>query len=202
MWFSPWARGSAQSSSCSAGDGRTMTSVSWYVALVALVACERIAELVVSQRNAAWAFRHGGVETGRAHYPFMVVLHLALLVGCVVEVAVADPPFLPLLGWSMLALVVAAQALRWWSITSLGARWNTRVIVVPGLALVTRGPYRWFRHPNYVAVVVEGFALPLVHSAWITASVFTLLNIPLLAVRLRDEERALRTAPSADVGTI
>ena len=94
----------------------------------------------------------------------------------------------------MLALVVASQALRWWCITTLGPRWNTRVIVVPGLPLVTGGPYRWFRHPNYVAVVVEGFALPLVHTAWVTALVFTVLNIPLLAVRLRDEERALRTA--------
>ena len=86
--------------------------------------------------------------------------------------------------WSL-----ASQALRWWCIATLGPRWNTRVIVVPGLPLVTGGPYRWFRHPNYVAVVVEGFALPLVHTAWVTALVFTVLNIPLLAVRLRDEER-------------
>ena len=137
---------------------------------------------------------HGGVETGRGHYPFMVVLHTGLLVGCAVEVVVADPPFLPWLGWPMLALVVASQALRWWCIATLGPRWNTRVIVVPGLPLVTGGPYRWFRHPNYVAVVVEGIALPLVHTAWVTALVFTVLNIPLLAVRLRDEERALRRA--------
>jgi methyltransferase len=134
------------------------------------------------------------VETGQGHYPFMVVLHTGLLVGCAVEVVVMDPPFLPWLGWPMLALVVASQALRWWCIATLGPRWNTRVIVVPGVPLVTGGPYRWFRHPNYVAVVVEGVALPLVHSAWITALVFTMLNIPLLAVRLYNEERALRQA--------
>ena len=81
----------------------------------------------------------------------------------------ADRPFIPWLGWSMLVLVVLAQALRWWCIRTLGVRWNTRVIVVPGLPLVTGGPYRWLRHPNYVAVVVEGIALPLVHTAWVTA---------------------------------
>ena len=173
-----------------------MSSAGWYVLLIALVACERLAELALSRRNAAWSFERGGVETGRGHYPFMVLLHTGLLVGCVVEVLRADPPFLPWLGWPMLALVLASQALRWWCITTLGPRWNTRVIVVPGLPLVAGGPYRWFRHPNYVAVVVEGLALPLVHTAWVTAVVFTALNIPLLAVRLRDEERALGTATS------
>jgi methyltransferase len=171
-----------------------VTSVGWYLLLVAAVACERLAELVVSKRNASWSMSRGGVESGRGHYPFMVVLHTGLLAGCALEVLWADPPFLPWLGWPMLALVVGSQALRWWCISTLGPRWNTRVIVVPGLPLVTGGPYRWFRHPNYVAVVVEGFALPLVHTAWVTALVFTVLNIPLLAVRLRDEERALRAA--------
>ena len=83
---------------------------------------------------------------------------------------------------AVLALVVASQALRWWCIATLGQQWNTRVIVVPGLALVSRGPYRWLRHPNYVAVAVEGLALPLVHSAWLTAAVFTVLNAALLTV--------------------
>ncbi len=174
-----------------------MSSVDWYVLLVAAVALERLAELVVSKRNAAWSMARGGVETGRGHYPFMVVLHTGLLLGCVVEVVIFDPPFIPWLGWPMLALVLISQALRWWCISTLGRRWNTRVIVVPGLPLVTGGPYRWFRHPNYIVVVVEGIALPLVHTAWVTALVFTALNIPLLAVRLRDEERALRTAQPA-----
>jgi methyltransferase len=170
--------------------------VSWYTLLILAVGLERLAELVVSKRNAAWSMARGGVETGLSHYPFMVVLHTGLLVGCLVEVAVADRPFLPWLGWPMLVLVLASQALRWWCITTLGPRWNTRVIVVPGLPPVTSGPYRFLRHPNYVAVVVEGFALPLVHTAWITALVFTVLNIPLLAVRLRVESAALATLPA------
>jgi methyltransferase len=170
--------------------------VSWYTLLILAVGVERLAELVVSKRNAAWSLQRGGVETGLSHYPFMVVLHTGLLVGCLVEVAVADRPFLPWLGWPMLVLVLASQALRWWCITTLGPRWNTRVIVVPGLPPVTSGPYRFLRHPNYVAVVVEGLALPLVHTAWITALVFTVLNVPLLAVRLRVESAALATLPA------
>jgi len=165
--------------------------VSWYVLLVAAVVVERLAELVVAKRNLAWALARGGQEHGFAHYPVMVVLHTGLLVGCLVEVLVAHRPFVAALGWPMSVLVLAAQGLRWWCIRTLGPQWNTRVIVVPRLALITGGPYRFIRHPNYVAVVVEGVALPLVHSAWLTALVFTVLNAALLAVRIRAEDRAL-----------
>lgn len=167
--------------------------------LVLATGAERIAELVVSKRNAAWSFARGGVEFGRGHFPPMVALHTALLLACLAEVYFSDTPFIPWLGWPMLALVFASQGLRWWCIASLGPRWNTRVIVVGDLPLVTKGPYRWrwLRHPNYVAVVVEGFALPLVHTAWVTALVFTLLNaILLLAVRIPSENKALATISS------
>ncbi|MEV6412195.1 isoprenylcysteine carboxyl methyltransferase family protein [Kribbella sp. NPDC051718] len=170
------------------------SSLWWYVALVLVVGLERVAELVVSLRNAAWSFKQGGVESGKGHYPFMVVLHTGFLAGCLVEAIVADRPFIPALGWTMLAVVVLAQGLRWWCISVLGHQWNTRVIVVPGLSLVAAGPYKFLRHPNYVAVVAEGIALPLVHTAWVTATVFLLLNIPLLTVRIRAEEAALDSA--------
>jgi methyltransferase len=163
----------------------------WFTWLIAAIALERLAELVVSKRNAAWSFARGGVESGRRHYVVMVVLHTGLLVGALVEVWLRQPAFLPALGWTMLALVLAAQGLRWWCIATLGRQWNTRVIVVPGLPRITGGPYRSLTHPNYVAVVVEGVALPLVHSAWITALVFTLANAVVLAVRIRVENRAL-----------
>jgi methyltransferase len=170
-----------------------VSSQEWFTLLVLAVAVERLAEMVVARRNATWSLARGGVETGRGHWPVMVALHVALLVGCLAEVWLADPPFLPWLGWPMLALVVLAQALRWWCIVTLGPQWNARVIVVPGMARVTAGPYRGFRHPNYVAVVVEGIALPLVHSAWVTALVFTVLNAVLLRTRLRVEQRALQS---------
>ncbi|KRE92339.1 hypothetical protein ASG76_17555 [Nocardioides sp. Soil774] len=166
-----------------------------FTVLVALVGLERLAELVVSKRNADWSMERGGVESGRGHYPFMVVLHTGLLAGALAEAWLRRPDVPSLLAWSMLALVVASQALRWWCITTLGPRWNTRVIVVPGLAPVASGPYALFKHPNYVAVVVEGCALPLVHAGWITAAVFTVLNAGLLAVRIRAEDAALATLP-------
>ena len=163
----------------------------WYVLLIAVVACERLAELVIARRNLAWSLERGGVEVGAGHYPVMVVLHTAFLVGCLAEVFLLDRPFLPALGWSMLAIVVAAQVLRWWCITTLGPRWNTRVVVIPGAPRVNGGPYRLFSHPNYVAVVAEGIALPLVHTAWITALVFTVLNAALLTRRITTENAAL-----------
>lgn len=164
----------------------------FYVVLIVAVAAERLAELVVSRRNLAWARRHGGREHGFGHYPFMVVLHIGLLAACLVEAP--HRSFVPALGWPMLAVVLLAQALRWWCITILGPRWNTRIIVIPGLALVDGGPYRWMRHPNYLAVVIEGIALPLVHTAWITAVVFTVTNAGLLRVRISSENAALTRA--------
>lgn len=131
------------------------------------------------------------MEYGSRHYPVIVAIHAGLLVSCVVEVAVAHRPFLPLLGVPTLAMVVLAQALRWWCITTLGDAWNTRVIVVAGAGRVGSGPYRFLSHPNYVAVVAEIVALPLVHSAWITATVFTIANAVMLSVRIRCENAAL-----------
>lgn len=168
-----------------------MVSAWAYTALVGMVALERLAELIVSRRNAVWSFARGGVEHGRGHWPAMVVLHTAFLAACPAEVWALDRPFVPAVGWPALGLVVAAQGLRWWCIATLGRQWNTRVIVVPGLARVAAGPYRLLPHPNYVAVVVEGLALPLVHGAWMTAVGFTALNAALLAVRIRAEDAAL-----------
>jgi len=176
-----------------------------YLALILATGVERLVELVISKRNARWAFDRGGIEYGRGHFPAMVALHTGLLIACVAEVYLLDRPFIPWLGWPMLALVVLCQAGRYWIISSLGHQWNTRVIVVPGLGRVERGPYRfsWMRHPNYIVVAIEGIALPLVHSAWVTAIVFTVLNaVLLLAFRIPTENRALaaldaRAAPAS-----
>lgn len=163
-----------------------------YLALILATGVERLIELVISTRNARAALAQGGREFGREHFPWMVALHTGLLVASFLEAWLLDRTFLPWLGWPMLVLVVLSQALRYWCIATLGRQWNTRVVVVAGAGLVTRGPYRWMRHPNYVAVVVEGFALPLVFTSWVTALVFTVLNaILLLGFRIPVEERAL-----------
>jgi methyltransferase len=171
-----------------------------YLILILLTGGERLAELVVSTRNAKWAFARGGVESGRSHFPWMVVLHFGLLLGALAEVFLLHRHFIPALGWPMLAIALLCQAGRWWIIGTLGSQWNTRVIVVPGLGRVTRGPYRfaWLRHPNYIVVAIEGIALPLVYTAWITALAFTVLNaILLLGFRIPTENRALRSLASS-----
>lgn len=168
-----------------------MASLLLYSALLLATAIERLVEVRVSNRNAAWSFARGGQEYGRGHFPTMVALHTAFLLGCLAEPWLLDRPFIPAIGYPALALALACQALRWWVITTLGPRWNTRVIVVPGLPRVTGGPFRYLRHPNYLAVVLEGIALPLIHGAWVTAAAFTVLNAVLLRTRIRTEDAAL-----------
>jgi methyltransferase len=162
-----------------------------YLALLAAVGLERIFELWLSRRNARRAFARGGIECDAGHYRFMRVLHLAFLVACAAEVILLQRAFHPVLAAAMLAAAALAQGLRYWSIWSLGDRWNVRVIVVPGDPVITRGPYRLVRHPNYAAVAIEGVALPMIHTAWLTALCFTLANAVLLTVRITCEERAL-----------
>lgn len=162
-----------------------------YTALVALVAVLRLVELRVSARNVAALEARGGFEVGAAHYPAMVLLHASFLVGCLLEVWLLDRPWLPALGVPMLCLLAVGTGLRYWAIRTLGPRWSTRVIVVSDEPLVTGGPFRWLRHPNYLGVVLELFALPMVHTAWITAAVCSVLNGMLLRARTRVEEAAL-----------
>lgn len=164
--------------------------LSAYIALLLLTGAERIAELVLSRRNARLAFARGAVESGADHFRWMVLLHALFLPACGLEAILRGSGLsIPFAGGA-----VAAQGLRWWAIASLGSRWNVRVIVIPGEPLVQRGPYRFVRHPNYLAVIAEMICIPLAGGAWICALVFSLLNIVILRVRVRSEERALGLA--------
>lgn len=171
--------------------------VNFYLALLLLVGAERILELALSRRNAARAFARGGVEIGQGHFRVMAVVHGLFLFACAGEVLLLQRPFPGGLGWIALAFALLAQALRYWAVLTLGAKWNARVIVVPGDPPVTAGPYRFVRHPNYVAVAIELLCLPLVHGAWVTAVVFSAANVALLSVRIRAEEAALGPAYAA-----
>lgn len=161
------------------------------LALIGAVALERLIELAVARRNMAWALARGGFEHGRGHYPYMVALHVLLLAGSIAEPALRVEPFDAARFAAGASAVVVAQALRWWTIAALGHRWTTRVIVVPALPLVTGGPFRFLRHPNYLAVALEMAALPLAVGAWITAVACSALNALLMAVRIPCEEVAL-----------
>ncbi len=163
----------------------------FYTLFILAVAAERLVELAVSRRNTNWSIAQGGKEFGRDHYPVLVGMHALLLVSCLAEVRALHPPFLPWLGWPMVAVVALSTAVRWRCVTVLGKHWNPRLIVIPGAPVVRRGPYRWVRHPNYTAVAAEVAALPLVHSAWLTATVFSIANALVLTVRIRAENTAL-----------
>jgi methyltransferase len=151
-----------------------------------LVALLRLAELVYAQRNARALRARGAVEYGRNHYPLIVALHAAWLVSLAILVPWRMPP-----DWSWLGLFVALQASRIWIIASLGPHWTTRIIVLPGAALVRRGPYRWLNHPNYIVVAAEIAVLPLAFGAWQIALVFSVLNAAMLTWRIRVENGAL-----------
>ena len=170
----------------------------WYLGVILLIALERLAELIVARRNAAWSLSRGAVERGQGHYPVMVALHSGLLLGCVIEAGARPEPPLAL-AVPGLALAIACQGVRWWVIRTLGPRWNTRILILPGLPRVSIGPFRWFSHPNYAAVITEGAALPGMYGCWVTALTFSVLNAALLGVRIRAENAALaeRERPDA-----
>jgi methyltransferase len=165
------------------------------VVAVGLVGLQRLVELLLSRRNERLLRARGAVETGREHYPLIVALHVLWLLSTLVE-GLLRRPELPALWPIPLALFLLVQPLRYWAIFSLGEHWNTRILVVPGAALVRRGPYRYFKHPNYVVVFVEILTFPLIFGAWITALVFSILNAALFYVRIREENRALAESAS------
>ena len=168
-----------------------LSATALLILAVGLVASQRLLELLLARRNERRALARGAVEWGRGHYPLIVGLHSLWLVSTLVEGLLRGPE-LPALWPVPLALFLLVQPLRYWAILSLGESWNTKILVVPGAKSVTSGPYRYLSHPNYVVVVVEIFAFPLLFGAWLTALVFTILNAVVLRVRIGEENRALR----------
>ncbi|MEW9032136.1 MAG: isoprenylcysteine carboxylmethyltransferase family protein [Planifilum fimeticola] len=166
-------------------------------ALILVVVAQRLAELRIARRNARWAREQGGYEVGGRHYPLIVSIHLLWFLGMAGEILLgATPP----VWWPVPAtLFLLAQFLRYWCLRSLGRHWNTRIWVIPGRKPVIRGPYRYIRHPNYLAVIAEILTLPLALGAFWTAAAVSLLNLlVLLRVRIPAEERALAAATGSD----
>jgi len=163
--------------------------VALWLALL-FVAVQRMLELRLAQANLRWALSQGGQEYGREHYPLFFLLHIGWMLGWLLE-GLARQQLSPI-WWLWLAVFTLAQALRYWAIHSLGRYWNTRIVIVPGAKRIKSGPYRYLRHPNYLAVALELLSLPLIFNAWVTALVATLLNaLLLLAIRIPVEEKAL-----------
>ena len=161
------------------------------ITFVALIALQRVFELLLSRRHERALRAKGAYERGADHYPVLDCLHAGWLFSMLLEGWVRGAE-LSILWPFWLALFVGGQALRHWAILSLGERWTTRVVILPGVPLVKRGPYKHVQHPNYLAVVLEIFSAPLIFGAFFTALAFTLLNLGVLLLRIRTEARALR----------
>ena len=168
----------------------------WYLLLIAAVAVDRLAELAYSRRNQARLSRRGAKQTYDPAFIGMVALHIGYLCAAPLEFLLLDRPFIPWMGWPALTVLAAANALRVWCIRTLSVHWNMQIVDSQNLGPVTTGPYRWIRHPNYLALFFEVVALPLVHSAWITASIATLANIAILRRRIAAEEQVLMREPA------
>ena len=169
---------------------RSLIATALLVLAVVFVAFQRLFELVLASRNERRARARGAVERGQGHYLLIVALHTLWLVSTLVEGLLRGPE-LPAFWPVPLALFLLVQPLRYWAIFSLGERWNTKILVLPGEKPIRRGPYRYLDHPNYVVVVVEILTFPLIFGAWATALVFTVLNAVILSIRIREENRAL-----------
>ncbi len=160
--------------------------------ILALVTLQRLAELVIARRNTSALLALGGVEHAPGHYPAIVAMHALWLSG--LWVLAYDAP----VSWPLIAIFALLQAARIWTIASLGERWTTRIIVLPGAAPIRTGPYRYLSHPNYWIVVGEVAILPLAFGLPLFAVSFTIANAILLGIRIQAENRALAEAQQAD----
>lgn len=166
-----------------------------YLALLALAGIGRLVELGISRRNQRQLEKQGVRKFAEPHFRWMVLLHGGVLIAAAVEVVILHRPLIPALAIPMGVLFVLANLLRWWVIRTLAGHWNVEVMASSHVGVVTSGPYRWVRHPNYVAVVAELFALPMIHTAWITALVGTAADLEILRRRVGVEDGVLMANP-------
>lgn len=164
----------------------------FHIAFLAFLCLQRLGELVIARRNTTRLLAQGGREVGASHYPLIVALHAAWLIGLAI-LAWGQP-----VHWGFFALYAVLQGFRVWILTSLGERWTTRIIMLPEAPLVARGPYRFLRHPNYLLVACEIACAPAIFGLWIYAAVFSVLNAAVLYLRISVENEALaQAAPKA-----
>jgi methyltransferase len=166
-----------------------------YLILLALFGAGRLGELIISRRNQRKMRSEGATRVAEPRFPWMVILHIAVFVAAGAEVIFLHRTFIPALAIAMFALFLLSNVLRWWVMASLKSHWNVQVMDSARLGVVSTGPYRWVRHPNYVAVFVELVSLPLIYSAWITAIFAAIGNAWVLHNRLAVEDKMLLANP-------
>jgi len=157
---------------------------------ILFILLQRIYELVIAKRNEVWMKKRGAKEFGQSHYRIIVFIHTMFFIIYLLEVKIWQTELSP--AWPyLLSLFVLTQLLRIWAIVSLGKCWNTKIIILPGVQIVEKGPYRFLKHPNYLVVFIEFIIIPLMFQAYFTAFLFTILNGAILAIRIPAEEKAL-----------
>jgi methyltransferase len=171
-------------------------STVWFLALLAVVGVSRLIELAISRRHQRVLRALGAAQVNDPHFHWMVVLHTAILAGAALEVIVLHRPLIRILAVAMATVFVLAEGLRWWTIATLGRHWNVRVIDSTHLGIISNGPFRFVRHPNYAAVFIELMALPLIHTAWLTAVVGSAAHLWVLSRRVELEDAMLLANPT------
>ncbi|GAA0611174.1 alkylpyrone methyltransferase [Virgibacillus siamensis] len=165
----------------------------WMWLFIITVIAQRLIELYIAKQNELWMKERGGVEKGEKHYKWFILLHGFFFVSMITE-AVVDGNSVTEISYFWFTVFLLTQMCRIWCIQALGPFWNTKVIVLPGVALIRKGPYKYVKHPNYIIVAIELFVIPFILGAQITAVIFPILHILLLRVRIPREEKALRNA--------
>lgn len=161
-----------------------------YWILLLLVGLQRLTEIIISKRHAAWMRQHGGMECGRTHYPWVVLLMVGFFVAIPIEWYVRQTEITLFWPW-LVGIFLLTQALRYWAMSTLGQQWNVRIWVIPGAQRIAKGPYRFLRHPNYLVVIIEFLVIPAIAQCYVTMGTAVLLYLWFLKTRIPAEERAL-----------
>ncbi len=160
--------------------------------IFAVVVIQRLVELIISKQNEKWLLAHRAVEYGASHYKYIVIMHTCFFLSLITEFNLSDRgKELNILNYSFLVFFILLQFGRIWVLASLGKFWNTKIFRIKGVELVKKGPYKFFKHPNYIIVILEILILPLIFNLYYTAIIFTVLNALMLSVRIKEENKAL-----------
>lgn len=162
----------------------------WMWGLLIFIVCQRLIELVIAKSNETWMLERGGVEEGEEHYKWFILLHVFFFLSIFLEIMFTESSNQQL-NYYLLVIFLFSQIGRVWCIASLGRFWNTKIIILPGVSLISKGPYKYLKHPNYLIVAIELFIIPLLFKAYLTALLFPLLHILLLKIRVPSENKAL-----------
>jgi methyltransferase len=157
-----------------------------FILFISFLILQRLSELYISSRNEKWLLQNGAIQYGQSHYPYMVAMHTLFIISIITEYNLRGGMTM---SWILLVAFLVVLAFKFWALSSLGKYWNTKIYRIPGVYPVKKGPYKIFKHPNYMEVVCEIAIIPLVFHLYYTAIIFSLLNIAMLTVRIRVENK-------------